>query len=146
MPSPERVAAITLPGDRRDDLVAESAEAIATWFAAVVIYEDEDRRGREPGEMRELIASVMRKSRPDIVIKHAEGAHDALRQALDLADAATTAALFIYEKLSGAMSALGGVGATPWPELDLAGEDIVCELAVNQDGLATMPIALPGSG
>src|SRR6266700_23930 len=61
----EPVAAITLPGDRRDDLVAESAEAIATWFGTVIVYEDEDRRGRAPGEMRELIAGAMRKIRPE---------------------------------------------------------------------------------
>ena len=157
----EPVAAITLPGDRRDDLVAESAEAIATWFSAVVIYEDEDLRGRAPGEMRELIASAMRRSRPGIVIRHAQGAHDALLHALTLAaprgqpsDGATNAVLFIYEKMDGAIAALDAIGATPWPEVDLAageagdqpGEDMVCELALNQDGLTTVPIAIPGSG
>ena len=49
------VAAVTLPGDRRDDLVAETAAAVAAWFGRVVVYEDEDLRGRRPGEMTELI-------------------------------------------------------------------------------------------
>jgi len=43
------VAAITLPGDRRDDLVEESAATVATWFSRVVVYEDHDLRGREAG-------------------------------------------------------------------------------------------------
>src|SRR4029077_11862207 len=46
--SGDHVAAITLPGARRDDLVADSAEAIASCFGTVVIYEDEDLRGRAP--------------------------------------------------------------------------------------------------
>jgi cyanophycin synthetase len=45
------VAAITLPGDRRDDLVAETAASVAAWFSRVVVYEDIDLRGRQPGEM-----------------------------------------------------------------------------------------------
>ncbi|HEX9035308.1 MAG TPA: cyanophycin synthetase, partial [Streptosporangiaceae bacterium] len=52
-------AAITLPGDRRDDLVADSARAIAAWFGKVVIYEDDDLRGREQGEMRSMIVSAL---------------------------------------------------------------------------------------
>jgi cyanophycin synthetase len=110
------VAAVTLPGDRRDDLVAESAEAIATWFAAAVIYEDDDLRGRTPGEMRELIAAAMRKARPGIQLKHASGARAALREAITLA--AGGPVLFIYEKLAAARSALDSVGAVAWPAGD----------------------------
>jgi cyanophycin synthetase len=107
------VVAVTLPGDRRDDLVAESAEAIATWFGRVVIYEDADLRGRTPGQMRDLIATAMRAVRPDIEIRHAHGAQPALREAVTLADGAPV--LFIYEKLSVARAALDALGATPWP-------------------------------
>lgn len=117
------VAAITLPGDRRDDLIGESAEAIASCFATVVVYEDEDLRDRAPGEMRELVAAAMRKARPDIVIRHARDAHDALHQAVTLA--AGGAVLFIYEKLSAAMAALDALEAAPWPEAELAAPIIV---------------------
>ena len=44
----QSTAVVTLPGDRRDDLVAEAAEAIAIWFGTAVIYEDDDLRGRVP--------------------------------------------------------------------------------------------------
>ncbi len=151
----ERVAAITLPGDRRDDLVTESAQAVATWFAAIVIYEDEDLRGRDPGEMRELIAAAVRRARPDAVIKHAHGAQDALRQAIALADAAPSRpVLFVYEKLTGARSALDALGAVPWTGADLfAGgeadqfiDDLARDVRVASDCMATVPITLPGSG
>ena len=106
-------AAVTLPGDRRDDLVAETAEAIAAWFSRVVIYEDCDRRGRRPGEMRELIAAAMRRVRPDLVCEHAEGPQAALRTAVGLASGGPV--LFLYEKLAMAHTALDAIGAEPWP-------------------------------
>jgi cyanophycin synthetase len=114
----DHVAAITLPGDRRDDLVAESAESIASCFGTVVIYEDDDLRGRAPGQMRELVAAAMRKARPGISIRHAHGARDALRQAVALADGA--AVLFVYEKMSEATAALDAIGATPWQAAETA--------------------------
>ena len=116
----EPVAAITLPGDRRDDLVSESAEAIASWFGTVVVYEDEDRRGRAPGEMRELITAAMRKLRPEVHVTFADGPAGALRAAVELA--AGGPVLFLYEKLDPALAALESLGATPWPEEDLMGD------------------------
>jgi cyanophycin synthetase len=112
-------AAVTLPGDRRDDLIEESAAAIAAWFGRVVLYEDKDRRGRTPGEMRELIAAGLRQARPDTQIARADGPHEALRLAVDLA--AGGPVLFLYDKLDEAMPALAALGATPWPEEDLMG-------------------------
>lgn len=105
------VAAITLPGDRRDDLIAESAQAVATWFGRVVIYEDTDLRGRAPGEMRDLVAAAMRAARPDIDLRHADGAEAALRAAVTLAGGGPV--LFIFEKLAEAREALAAIGATP---------------------------------
>ena len=142
----EPVAAITLPGDRRDDLIAESAQAIATWFGKVVIYEDQDQRGRTPGEMRELIASAMRKARPDIHIAHAEGPQHALRAAVELA--AGGPVLLVYEKLALALFALDALGATPWPEDDLMDglvsgrvvEDIAREFALEASDADTSPL------
>ena len=108
------VAAVTLPGDRRDDLLVKSAESIARWFPAVVLYEDSDKRGRETGEMLSIIGSALSAARPDIVCRSAENPADALRAALELAGGAPV--LFIYEKLALAMDALAAVGAEPWPE------------------------------
>src|SRR5215472_8101151 len=145
--SGHHVAAITLPGDRRDDLVTESAEAIASCFATVVVYEDEDLRGRAPGEMREMIAAALRKARPDVVIRHAHGAADALRQAVTLA--AGGAVLFVYEKLGDATAALDAAGAVPWPEAELQADavagprrmdDLAPSLITDANDSATVPI------
>jgi cyanophycin synthetase len=109
----EPVAAITLPGDRRDDLVAATAEAIAGWFGRVVIYEDEDKRGRAPGEMTALITYAMRRARPGITVVSADGPGQALSTAVGMAEGSPV--LFLYEKLAKARDALGALGARPWP-------------------------------
>jgi cyanophycin synthetase len=112
------VAVITLPGDRRDDLLARTAQAVAACFATVVIYEDSDKRGREPGEMTTLIGAALRQARPDIRCEAAENPADALRAGLGLADGAPV--LFLYEKLGIALDALQAVGARRWPEASSA--------------------------
>jgi cyanophycin synthetase len=149
--SGEPVAAITLPGDRRDDLVAESAEAIATWFGTVIVYEDDDLRGRAPGEMRELIAAAMRNVRPGVHITFADGPAEALNAAVALAAGAPV--LFLYEKLDPAVAALDALGATPWPEEDLMGrlagpplpDNLAQELTLAAADVDTTPIAEAGS-
>jgi cyanophycin synthetase len=108
------VAAVTLPGDRRDDLLLRSAEAIARWFPAVVLYEDSDKRGRADGEMLTLIGTALQAARPGIVCRSAANPADALRAALELADGGPV--LFVYEKLALANDALEAVGAQPWPQ------------------------------
>jgi cyanophycin synthetase len=110
----EPVAAVTLPGDRRDDLVAETAATIATWFGKVVVYEDTDLRGRRPGEMTELISTVMAAERPGIMIATAGGPADALRSALALASGHGPI-LLLYEKLPPVRAALAALNAVPWP-------------------------------
>jgi cyanophycin synthetase len=142
----EPVAAITLPGDRRDDLITESAEAIASWFGTVVIYEDEDLRGRAHGEMRARIEAAMRRIRPEVHVTFAEGPGEALREAVGLAAGAPV--LFLYEKLPLALAALEAVGATPWPEEDLMGhlesapplDELPSELVRDSDDPEGSPI------
>jgi cyanophycin synthetase len=109
-----QVAAVTLPGDRRDDLLRLTAAAIADRFAVVVLYEDCDKRGRAPGEMTALISAALRQARPGIRCEEAENPADALRAALSHASGAPV--LFLYEKLAMARDALQAVGAQPWPE------------------------------
>jgi cyanophycin synthetase len=113
------VAAVTLPGDRRDDLVAESAATVATWFGKVVVYEDSDLRGRRPGEMTALITAALRHKQPAVTVVPAAGPGEALRAALGLA-APGDPVLFCYEKLEHALAALRRAGATRWADGDAA--------------------------
>jgi len=107
------VAAITLPGDRRDDLVAATAAAIASAFHHVVVYEDEDKRGREPGAMTALITAAMKRARPGIRCRAVAGLAAAVSAALALATPGDPI-LLLYEKLGPVQALLTGIGATPW--------------------------------
>jgi cyanophycin synthetase len=106
-------AVLTLPGDRRDDLIVEAAQAVAEWFGTVVVYEDADKRGREPGEMTELVSEALRAARPGIVCQAADGPAAALGAGLKLA--AGGPVLFVYEKLAMAREALASAGARAQP-------------------------------
>jgi cyanophycin synthetase len=110
----EPAAAITLPGDRRDDLVIKAAEAVAAWFGRVVVYEDADKRGRAPGEMTALITAALHRARPDIRCEVADGPRSALRTAVTMA--AGNPVLFLYEKLAAATDAIAAIGGQPWPD------------------------------
>jgi cyanophycin synthetase len=135
------VAALTLPGDRRDDLITQTSAAVAARFGKVVVYEDSDKRGRRPGEMTQLITDALRAARPGIVCQQASSATDALRQALALADGAPV--LFVYEKLALAREALAAAGAEEWPDADLTST----ELASAQARLPELVGAIePGGG
>ena len=125
-----------------------SAQAIASWFGTVIVYEDSDLRGRAPGEMRELIAAAMRAIRPEVHVTFADGPGEALRGAVALAAGAPV--LFLYEKLDLAQAALDALGATPWPEEDLMGglggapllDDLAHELALESADGDTAPIPI----
>jgi cyanophycin synthetase len=155
----EPAAAVTLPGDRRDDLLVQTAEVIAARFGKVVLYEDCDKRGREPGAMTDLIGTVLRKTRPAIRCEEAENPADALRAAL--ADAGGGPVLFVYEKLEMALDALAAVGAQPWPEASspAPGDPVVAEAESMTAAIASAitpvaavvpaavsPVVVPGTG
>jgi cyanophycin synthetase len=110
---PDRcIAAVTLPGDRRDDLLAASAQVIADGVTRVVLYDDEDPRGRAPGEVSALVAREMRARRPQIRSERAVGVRDAIGAALRLA-APGDVVLVLYESVDVVLGLLDEMGAVP---------------------------------
>ncbi|MBX6767522.1 MAG: cyanophycin synthetase, partial [Actinomadura rubrobrunea] len=108
------VAAVTLPGDRDDALVVETAGALAETFGRVVVYEDEDLRGRRPGEMTGLIVRGLRARRPDVRHFPAGDLKGALTTALAVAGPGEPV-LLLYEKLQPVTDLLQTLGAVPRP-------------------------------
>ena len=49
------IGVIAAPGDRRDDVIVNIGKIAGNGFDYIVIKEDEDRRGRQPGETAELL-------------------------------------------------------------------------------------------
>jgi len=114
---PDRcVAAVTLPGDRRDDLLAACAQVLADGVTRAVLYEDEDRRGRPPGELSALVEREMRARRPQLRAIRADGYRDAVTAAVRLARPGDVV-LVLYEKLDPMLSLLTSLGAVPAAEL-----------------------------
>jgi cyanophycin synthetase len=108
--SRDGVAVLTLPGDRTNAQVAESARAVAGAFDRVVIYEDLDLRGREPGEMTGLIRVALAQARPGICSEPAASLEQAVTRGLALAEPMDPV-LVVYEKLAPAQELLTGLGA-----------------------------------
>ena len=106
------VAAVTLPGDRRDDLLANSAQVLADGLTRVVLYEDVDRRGRAPGEVAALVEREMRARRPQLHAVRADGFEDAVTRALDLAGPGEVV-LVLFESWAPVRDFLTGLGAVP---------------------------------
>ncbi|MEU4426033.1 cyanophycin synthetase [Actinoplanes sp. NPDC024001] len=106
------VAAVTLPGDRRDDLLAASAQVVADGVTRAVLYEDCDPRGRAPGEVSALVEREMRARRPQLSAVRADGYRDAVTRALRLAGPGDVL-LVIYEKWAPMRALLAELGAVP---------------------------------
>ncbi|HYQ83557.1 MAG TPA: cyanophycin synthetase, partial [Rubrobacter sp.] len=50
-----RIGVVSAPGDRRDADIVELAQAAASAFDLILLREDDNRRGREPGEIGKLL-------------------------------------------------------------------------------------------
>ena len=110
---PDRcVAAVTLPGDRRDDLLAACAQVVADGVTRAVLYDDEDPRGRAPGEVSALVEREMRGRRPKLRAVRAQGYRNAVREALRLAEPGDVV-LILYEKIEPLLTLLADLGAVP---------------------------------
>jgi cyanophycin synthetase len=106
------LAAVTLPGDRRDDLLAASAQVVADGVNRVVLYPDRDLRGRAPGEVPALVEREMRARRPALHAVRADDYRAAVEAALRLAVPGDVV-LVLYEKVEPMMALLRELGAVP---------------------------------
>jgi cyanophycin synthetase len=64
-----RTAVLAIPGDRRTDLIVQSGRAVANGYDRFYIREDTDLRGRQPGEVAEILASTIREENPDASVE-----------------------------------------------------------------------------
>ncbi len=76
------IGVVAAPGDRRDVDIQELAVVAASTFDCIIVREDDDRRGREPGEVAQLIASTVARTNPtlhvSIVLDETESVEHAL--------------------------------------------------------------------
>jgi cyanophycin synthetase len=106
------VAAVTLPGDRRDDLLADCARVLADGFGRLVLYEDEDLRGRHAGELADLVRGEIAARRAGAAVSVVRHVSDAVPAALAMANPGD-AVLVLYERIEPVLSIMRGLGARP---------------------------------
>lgn len=79
------VGIIAAPGDRRDADIQELAVVAANTFDRIIVREDADLRGREPGEVAELIKETVLRTNPSlpvsIILDEAESLSTAMADA-----------------------------------------------------------------
>jgi cyanophycin synthetase len=108
--SVETIGVISLPGDRADSLLHEAARVAACGFQRLIIREDEDKRGRAPGEVAGQLCQVVKRQYPglDPTVIIDEG--EAYRHALRLASPGKVIVLF-YDDYNLVQAALAEAGA-----------------------------------
>jgi cyanophycin synthetase len=69
-------------GDRRDDDLLLYGRIAAQMFTHVIVREDDDLRGRTPGDATRLVNEGIRSVKPDLPIKELTDAREAIHHAL----------------------------------------------------------------
>lgn len=105
-----RTAVLGLPGDRTEELIAEATAAAAGGFDRFIIREDKDLRGRRPGEVPELIESVLREETPQKDVHLIADEIEAVRFAMESCGPAEVVVCFCekVEEVIQLISSLGG--------------------------------------
>jgi cyanophycin synthetase len=110
---------VTLPGDRTDDALVETARVAAHGFERIVVSEDADLRGRAPGELPRLVAEAIRDERPEVDCRIVGDEAEALDEVLGTMRPGELVVVF-YEKLEPIRRVLARHGARPAPPGELS--------------------------
>jgi len=114
--SEHAVAAVTLPGDRRDDLIADCARTVADSFRRVVLHEDVDLRGRAPGEVPEMVRLEIAARHPETAVTTVTTVAEALPAALAMANPGDVVVV-LHESVAPVLEVLVSLGSRAVTEL-----------------------------
>jgi cyanophycin synthetase len=100
------IAVVGMPGDREDRLIIEAGRTAGAYFDDVVVKEDDDLRGRKPGEVAELLVrGAMEAGLPGKKITVVNVEHEAVKCALSMAGERDLVVIF-FEKLEHVLTEL----------------------------------------
>jgi cyanophycin synthetase len=103
---------IGVPGDRDDTIIEEAGRIAARGFHRLVIKEDADTRGREPGEVARLLCEAAASEAPERECRIVLDDTEALSQELRLLQGGDVVVMF-YDKLEPLLRVLETFGARP---------------------------------
>ncbi len=107
-------AVVSVPGDRADALIVEAGRTLAAGFDRIVVREDDDRRGRRPGEVAGLLCQAIGEVAPERECTTVLDERAALRHAVATMEPGELVVLF-YDEMHGIEAVLRQVGARPLP-------------------------------
>jgi cyanophycin synthetase len=96
------IGVVAAPGDRRDSDIQELAAIASDIFETVIVREDDDLRGRAPGEVAQLIADTITHHRPSTPVRLILDEAEAIDAALEMARPNDVVVLFV-DKVSAAI-------------------------------------------
>jgi cyanophycin synthetase len=103
---------ITVPGDRDDAVIDRAARVAAKGFNKVIVREDQDLRGRKPGEIAKILCGAIRETSPATKCEVVLDEIEALRRAVGEMVKGEVVVVF-YEKLQQVQRALHDMAAEP---------------------------------
>lgn len=101
---------ISFPGDRRDDVIEAAGRVAAAGFDKIIVKGDVNLRGREAGEVAEMLCKLVletgNQNECKIVLDAAQAFEDAIREIKE-----NEVVVFFYEKLPPVLATLEKYGA-----------------------------------
>ncbi|HEX2463364.1 MAG TPA: cyanophycin synthetase [Thermoanaerobaculia bacterium] len=101
------IGVLGAPGDRADQVLEEGARTAARAFDHIVLKEDEDKRGRRPGEVAQLLRDAIAAERPDLPCEIVLDEREALESALSTMRTGEVVVMF-YDDLEVVREVLAG--------------------------------------
>lgn len=90
----EKVGVVGGPGDRRDEDLIQLGQLSAQFFEQIIVKEDNDKRGREPGEVADLIVKGIYQTNPECPYRTILNETEAIEIALDEASQGSLVTIF----------------------------------------------------
>jgi len=135
---PERrvTGVLTAPGDRADELIEQVGRVGARCFDRLIIREDKDLRGRQPGEIARLLCRAAQQEAPGKECRFIPGETDALRTALEEMEEGEVVVFFYEKHTEPGLDILHAFGAQPVTAVEPM---TVLPAAVTSRGLLPSP-------
>lgn len=106
------IGVVTAPGDRTNAALRRFGQALAYGFDQLIIKEDTDRRGRQPGETAQIIKAAVRAAKPQLPVEVMLSEQQAIERALEHSKG-DDLVVVLYEKYDLTMNALTNLGGKP---------------------------------
>jgi len=119
---------IGVPGDRDDSLIVQAGRVAARGFHRLIIREDHDLRGREPGAVAKLLCDAARDEAPQTDCQVVLDVRDALHQAVQTMQRGEVIVVF-YEKLEPLHRVLENYAAQPVHSINVTPENSLRRIA-----------------